>query len=113
MRKEVKEELSELIKDTYKDGRFNLDQDLYDIHNEVFNTDYFIIGYYNAEKWLNENYGIFAAIDRIKEYEEDNFGEVFTDLSSSENVVNMLVYILGEEIIEEVIEELKNEENEK
>ena len=110
MRKEVRIELSELIKDAYKDGQFNLDQDIYDIHNEVFNTDYFIIGYYNAEKWLNDNYGIFAAIDRIKEYEEDNFGEVFTDLSSSENVVNMLVYILGEEIIEEVIDELKNDE---
>lgn len=73
-----------------------------ELHNEVFNTDYFIIGYYQAEEWLKANYGIFNAIDKIKEYETDNFGEVSTDLSSSEKVVNMLVYILGEEIINEL-----------
>jgi hypothetical protein len=73
-----------------------------ELHNETFNTDYFIIGYYQAEEWLKNNYGIFAAIDTIKEYEENNFGEVTTDLSSSEKVVNMLVYILGEEIINDL-----------
>jgi len=31
-----------------------------------------------------------------------NFGEVSTDLSSSEKVVNMLYYILGEEVLSEV-----------
>ena len=39
------------------------------------------------------------SIDKIKEYEQDNFGEVSTDLSSSESVANMLAYILGEEIL--------------
>lgn len=70
-----------------------------DLHNELFNMDYFIIGYYNAEKWLNENVGIFQAINEIKEYEQNNFGEVYTDLSNSEKVVNMYAYIKGEEIL--------------
>jgi len=35
------------------------------------------------------------------QYETDNFGEVNTDLSDPEKVVNMLVYILGEELLGE------------
>ena len=70
-----------------------------DVHNEIFNTDYFIIGYAAAEKWLIDNVGIFAAIEEIKQYEKDNFGEANTDFSSSEKVVNMYAYIKGEEIL--------------
>ena len=72
-----------------------------DLHNELFNTDYFIIGYYQAEQWLIANVGIFAAIEEIREYEKSNFGEVNTDFSSSEKVVNMYAYIKGEEILSE------------
>jgi len=70
-----------------------------DLHHELFNTDYFIIGYYQAEEWLKANPGIFAAIEEIREYEQSNFGEVNTDFSSSEKVVNMYAYIKGEEIL--------------
>jgi len=43
--------------------------------------------------------GIFAAIEEIREYEQSNFGQVTTDFSSSEKVVNMYTYIKGEEIL--------------
>lgn len=76
-------------------------QDACDLHNKLFNTDYFIIGYYDAEQWLIKNVGIFTAIEEIKEYEQSNFGQVTTDLSSSEKVVNMYAYIKGEEILAE------------
>lgn len=72
-----------------------------DLHSELFNSDYFIIGYYQAEQWLIKNTGVFTAIDIIQDYEKSNFGEVKTDLSSSEQVCNMLVYILGEELLQE------------
>ena len=78
-----------------------------DLHNELFNTDYFIIGYYAAEQWLIKNTGVFNAIEIIQNYEKSNFGEVNTDFSSSEKVCNMVVYILGEEILQES-ENLKN-----
>ena len=94
---EVRKELINTVIDILNDRGEGINTS--ELHHECFNTDYFIIGYYQAEEWLKNNYGIFAAIDTIKEYEEDNFGEVTTDLSSSEKVVNMLVYILGEEII--------------
>lgn len=59
------------------------------------------MGYYAAEQWLIKNVGVFAAIEVIREYEMDNFGEVNTDFSSSEKVVNMYVYVIGEQILTE------------
>lgn len=72
-----------------------------ELHNEIFNTDYYIVGTFEATKWLDNQ--VFQIIDYIKEYEEDNFGEVTTDLSNPEKLVNMYVYILGEEILYEVL----------
>jgi hypothetical protein len=43
--------------------------------------------------------GVYEAISTVKEYEEDNFGQVTTDFSEPERVVNMYVYILGEEVL--------------
>lgn len=74
-----------------------------DLHNETFNTDYYIIGTYEAEKAL-EQYGTFEAIRKIQEYENDNFGEVLTDLSDSEKIANVLYYIVGNEAIQDLYE---------
>jgi hypothetical protein len=77
-----------------------LDQHISDLHHYLLNEDYFIIGYYKAEQWLKkDDSSIFEAIETIREYEQSNFGQVSTDLSSSENVANMLAYILGEQIL--------------
>tara|TARA_R100001530_G_scaffold10126_1_gene10066 strand:+ start:555 stop:920 length:366 start_codon:yes stop_codon:yes gene_type:complete len=72
-----------------------------EVHHEIWNTDYFIIGYAAAEEWLDKNVGAWEAIREIQEYEKFNFGEVYTDLSSSEKVCNMYVYIQGLEILNE------------
>lgn len=74
-----------------------------ELHNEIFNTDYYIIGTFEATEWLDNQ--VFQIIDYIKEYEQDNFGEVTTDLSNPEKLVNMYVYILGEEILYEVVKQ--------
>ena len=37
-----------------------------DLHSEIFNSDYYIIGRYQAEQWLTKNIGVFTAIDEIK-----------------------------------------------
>ena len=72
-----------------------------DLHNEVFNTDYYIIGTWQAKEALNE-YDVFDAIETVREYEESNFGEVYTDVTNPETLVNMLYYIIGEEVIGEM-----------
>lgn len=92
--KELKEYDIESFNQLVEDG---------ELHNEIFNTDYYIIGTYEAKQWLSDK--VFDVIDYIKEYEEDNFGEVYTDVSDPEKVVNMYCYILGEEILSEVLEQ--------
>ena len=76
-----------------------------ELHHEAFNTDYYIIGTYDATQWLGDR--AFEVIDIIKEYEQDNFGEVFTDLSDPERVVNMYAYIVGEQVVYEWFDSLE------
>ena len=92
--KELKEYDIESFNQLVEDG---------DLHNEIFNTDYYIIGTYEAKQWLSDR--VFDVIEYIQNYEMDNFGEVYTDLTNPEKVVNMYVYIIGEEILYEVLEE--------
>ena len=69
-----------------------------------------MIYYYEASEWLKRhNLDPFEAIETVKEYEESNFGKFKTDVNSV-SIVNMLVYIYGEELIYscDTIEELKN-----
>ena len=85
-------EIEEYINDNIAD--YEIDEDL---HHNMFNTDYYIIGYYKAEQWLGSH--AFECIRIIQEYEQEQFGEIFTDLGDSEKVVNMYVYIVGEYLL--------------
>jgi len=76
---------------------------VYDLHHEIFNTDYYIIGRYQAKQWMGAD--AFDCIYEIQDYENSNFGQVTTDLSEPEKVVNMYVYVIGMEILEDVITE--------
>jgi hypothetical protein len=110
MRKEqeMREEAREAIIETLRDGYGGY---YCDLHHEVFNTDYYIVGTYKAKKALEE-YGVWNAIEKVQTYEKDNFGKIFTDLSDPEKVVNMLYYIIGEEVLYEMMNESKTlEEN--
>lgn len=98
MEQEAKAAIIECLKDGYS-GYYC------DMHNEVFNSDYYIIGTYEAKKALEE-YGVFNAIEKVQEYEKDNFGEVNTDLSNPEKLINMLYYIIGEEVIIEMFQDI-------
>lgn len=112
---DVKQQLVDALQDGYLVGK-----PLNEIHHEVYNTGYFVIGRYQAEQYLVQSGGVFNAIAEIQDYEENNFGEVITDLSEAEKVCNMLAYIRGEEILnsldtirdnwdEELTEELQAE----
>lgn len=94
-RTEALENIKEIIENEY-DGYYC------DLHNEVFNMEYYIIGRAEAEKALEE-YGVFNAIEVVCEYEKDNFGEIMmSDLIEPEKLANMLWYIIGEEVIAEL-----------
>ena len=102
---EIKEYTEEQIKYHLEYDKDYLDNDISEIHHDLFNTDYYIIGTYKAKKWLGDM--AFDVIGDIKQYEEDEFGESYTDLSDAEKVVNMWVYIVGESILEDVINDIK------
>lgn len=76
-----------------------------DLHNEVFNTDYYIIGTYQAKEKLKE-YGVFEAIGLVQNFEMENFGGVYTDLSDPEKLINMVYYIIGDDVICEMMEDI-------
>lgn len=72
-----------------------------DLHNEVFNTDYYVIGTHYAKEILKE-YDVFEAIELVQTYENEQFGKIYTDLSDPEKLVNMVYYIVGDEVIGEM-----------
>ena len=75
-----------------------------DLHNDIFNTDDYIVGRYQAKQWMGGD--AFDMIGDVVEYEKDNFGEITTDLSEPESVVNMWVYVQGWELIDECFQEV-------
>ena len=93
---EIKEHFNDRLKDYDWNTILKLRNDN-ELHHEIFNTDYYIIGTYEARQWLGEE--ALYIIGFIKDYEMDNFNELYTDLTSAEAIVNMYVYILGEEIV--------------
>tara|TARA_Y100000401_G_scaffold114812_1_gene117389 strand:+ start:48 stop:431 length:384 start_codon:yes stop_codon:yes gene_type:complete len=95
LKQDVKNYLIQQLEDNV-----GLDNDINDLHHYLINEDYFIIGYYQARKWL-EKESVFEAIEKIRDYEESNFGEVSTDFSNEEQTANMLAYVLADEILNE------------
>ena len=93
----IKTELKQYIEDNIKD----IDCHDEDLHHELFNVDYYIIGYYQAEQWLKEHdVSVFEGIEFVQDYERKNFGDdAIQTYDNAEKLVNMIVYIIGEELI--------------
>lgn len=109
MKQSIRDELQEHIESLAQEGVLHLDN-TDDWHFHAFNEDYYIVYHSEAEKWLaRHGVSAFEAIETIREYEEFNFGEVNTDFSQPESVVNMYVYILGEEVLQEIQAEIEAE----
>lgn len=99
--------LENIINYSEEDDTFNKDE----LHHRLFNEDYFIIGYYEAKKWLKRyDLDAFDVIDEVQEYEKSNFGETNTKINS-ESMVNMFAYIKGEELLIEAFEEVDMDDN--
>ena len=96
MREQARNAIIEALEDGYS-GYY------WDLHNEVFNTDYYTIWTHEAKKELEE-FGLWNAIGKVQTYEKDNFGEVYTDLSNPVKLINALYYIIGEEVLNEMME---------
>lgn len=103
-RAEIEEYFDEWLNETMKYHGYEWIKDnLEDLHHECFNTDYYIIGTERAINWMG-SYS-WDIMNFVRSYEVDNFGELHTDLTNPEKLVNMYVYIIGEEIVADYVNE--------
>ena len=93
----IKEELRQHIEDNINYWNDSSE----DFHHQLFNEDYYLIGYYECQKWLDEHgVNIFDGIAFVQGYEEENFGsQGVRRYEDAERLVNMIVYIIGEDLI--------------
>ena len=104
MKSSIREELSEYITEHATD--FDM-TDESDLHYNLFNRDYYIIGYYQAEQWLeSHNLSVFDAISICNDYEQNHFGEIRSTFKNAEKLVNHLVYWYGYDLVNELYESL-------
>jgi len=90
-------EIKEYILDNVDD--YEGVDDWEELHNELFNVGYYLIGTYECKEWIGGDW--FTILTTIKEWEEDTFGEMqsiegYFDL---EKIVNLYVYIVGHIIL--------------
>lgn len=84
------------------------------VFNDLFNSNYWIIGTFKASQELNnfDGYehdtaldGVFGAIEFVKDYELQNFGTVQSDdISDPEKLANLVAYIMGENTFNEILD---------
>ncbi len=101
MKTSIKEELKSHILSVINDDILtNENKDEWHFH--AFNEELYITYHSKALEWLRKhNITAFEAIETVREYEVDNFGEMNTDIDP-ESIVNMLAYIYGEELLNEI-----------
>lgn len=83
-------------------ARIELAEGVYgcDLHNHLFNEEQTFIHDNEAEEAC-DSVGTWSAIRLVNTYENDNFGEVTTDIEPR-RIANMLVYIYGEYLLNQV-----------
>jgi hypothetical protein len=78
-----------------------LDEYMCDLPHDLMGTQYYIVGRYKAEQWLQNGPGVFEAIKTVTDYYEFIVGEtpVAEIVTEPEQIVNMFVYITSGDII--------------
>lgn len=71
-----------------------------DVHNKLFNESEGYIFYAEAEEALNE-VGTWDCIKQVLQYENNNFGVVDLKNLNSCHIANMMIYIIGIEVLAE------------
>lgn len=74
-----------------------------DVFDDLFASDYYIIGYKEAAAAL-EKYGIFNALEEVQRWDIANFGHWDTDYTDPEKIANMLEYIHASEYMQDMLD---------
>ena len=109
LEKAYKTELLELIKDELTHNCLESDTigeryfDISDFHHKLFNEDYYFSYTSSCNDFIDSQFNnAFEAIEIVKEYEVSNFGTFNTSIDAF-NIANMLMYIIGEDLIYNVL----------
>ena len=111
----IKDELKQYVEDNISNydclGQDWTNKTYEDLHNELFNSQYYLIGYNECEQWLKMHFvSAFDGIAFVQDYERENFGDdAVRTYDNSETLVNMITYIIGEEVVYEFLENLAKE----
>ena len=85
------------------DGYEGIDSYTFDeVFDDIFASDYYIIGYKEAADALKE-YGIFNALEEVQRFDVENFGHWDTDYTDPEKIANMLEYIHASEYMQDMV----------
>jgi hypothetical protein len=99
MKDTIKQELLSHVIDTINEQELT---EFEELHFHAFNENPYIIGYYNASKWLDEHdVTAWEAIGDVVEWELENLGEVQLKPEdfNSEKIVNLYIYVQGIELL--------------
>lgn len=72
-----------------------------ELHNELYGAPQHYI-YYASAKEATAQLDTWACIGAVQKYEQDQFGEVYTPLADACRVANMVVYIMGVELMQSI-----------
>ena len=94
----------ETVKSALVDGITRLDRPCAgDLHASLYNETQYYVLFADAKEAAAE-IDVWECIGAVQKYEQDQFGEVYTPLSDACRVVNMVVYILGEALLQAIYE---------
>lgn len=90
--------------ETYEDETFNQESNIY-TREAALDLDKFVKDDATDYEETTLDNGAFAAIQLVKAYEQDELGEVNTDLTDPCKVADMVDYIRGTRVFEELLDE--------
>lgn len=92
----------ETVKSALVDCITSLDRpSVYDLHSHLYNgTQHFI--YSTAAKKATAELGTWECIGVVQKYEKTQLGEVYTPLHDACRVANMVIYIMGYELLDKI-----------
>ena len=92
-------EIRELIKGEIKDMIMDY-EDVYgcDLAYEMYNNDYYIIGTYKAKQFIREYFDDMC--ECLEQYQEE-FGEVYKDITDPEKVASLLALFVAQDVLSE------------
>ena len=114
-REEIREYINNILNNYDDDDEvYNMDEngemDWSELHNDIFNTCYFITDENEGYEWFESVENYVKIQQFVNYYQMNNYGETTFDITDHLKVINMYCYIIGEVELPIMLEERYKEE---